>query len=96
MTAYWPTLAVMQRLDAAQRRELINARAGISWPTMQACHKVTEKLTPCTSMVVIQSEGAGMRRAYLEHPSYEQWVELERGGFIEMWDDFGYVMDVLH
>lgn len=96
MTAYWPTAAVMQCLEPEQRWHLINARAGIPWPTMIACHKAAEKIPACTSMVVIQSEGTGMRRAYLQHPSYEQWMALERGGFIEMWDDFGYVMDVLH
>jgi len=37
-----------------------------------------------------------MRRVFLSYPSFEQWMSLERGGFVEMWDDFGFVMDALH
>jgi hypothetical protein len=37
-----------------------------------------------------------MRCVYLSYPDYGQWTALERGGFVEMWDDFGFVMDALH
>jgi hypothetical protein len=96
MTAYWPTSAVAQRLEPGQRAELASPQLGMSMFTMAACHLVTSKIPACTALVVICSKGAGVRRVYLNHPDYEQWVALERGGFVEMWDDFGFVMDALH
>jgi hypothetical protein len=86
----------MEHLDGYQRVELVNASLGMSQLMMIACHNATSKIPACTSLAVIRSEGAGMRRVYLSYPSYDQWIALERGGFVEMWDDFGFVMDALH
>jgi hypothetical protein len=97
MTAYWPTSVVMRYLTAPQKAELINpTKRGISWTTMQACHRATSKLPADTALTAIYSEGIGTRRVYLQFPSYEQWMALERGGFMEVWDDFGFIMDALH
>jgi hypothetical protein len=69
---------------------------GASLQTIAACHALTSKIPACTSLALICSEGAGMRRVYLNYPDFEQWTALERGGFVEMWDEFGFVMDALH
>jgi hypothetical protein len=97
MTSYWPTAAVTQHLNGYQRVEIANAQLHpVSLLTMGACHAATSKIPACTSLAFIQAEGAGMRRVYLSYPSFEQWAALERGGFVEIWDDFGFVMDALH
>jgi hypothetical protein len=97
MTFYWPASVVAQCLQPAQRSELACPQRGISQPTMIACHRATSKIPACTSMAVIYSEGVtGSRRVYLDFPSCEQWIALERGGFMEIRDDFGFVMDALH
>lgn len=96
MTAYWPTSAVTAKLTPEQKAEIMRAHIGISWPTMRACCKAASKLTADMSLVVIDSEGVGMRRAYLQVPSFEQWIGLERSGFIRVWGEFGFMMDALH
>jgi hypothetical protein len=92
MTAYWPTSVVTAKLTPEQKAEVARAHVGISWPTMRACHQVTSKLPADTSLVIID----GARRVYLQVPSFEQWATLERGGFIQVWDEFGFIMDALH
>lgn len=96
MTAYWPTSTVVQRLTPAQNAEVTRAHLGISWPTMTACHRATSGLPAETTLALVCSEGVGVRRVYLQHPSFEQWMALERGGFVEIWDEFGFIMDALH
>ena len=96
MTAYWPTSAVTAKLTQQQKAEIMRAQVGISWPTMRACCKAASELPADMSLVIIDSEGVGMRRVYLQVPSFEQWMALERSGFIEMWDEFGFIMDALH
>jgi hypothetical protein len=93
MTSYWPASEVAQHVKST---ELLNPQLGISIWTMAACHAATSKIPACTSLAFMCSEGAGMRRVYLSYPSFEQWAALERGGFVEMWDNFGFVMDALH
>lgn len=94
MTSYWPTSAVAQRLTPQQQDEV--ACAQLSLYTMAACHLVTSKIPSHTSLAFVRSEGVAMRRVYLSYPSFEQWAALERSGFVEMWDEFGFVMDALH
>jgi hypothetical protein len=96
MTSYWPTSAITQHLAPTQQAEIADARRGICIHTIAACHAVTSKIPACGSLAFVCSEGVGMRRVYLNYPSFEQWTALERGGFVEMWDDFGFVMDALH
>lgn len=96
MTAYWPTAAVVEYLDGYQRIELANASLGMSQLMMIACHNATSRIPACTSLAIISSKGAGLRRVYLSYPDHAQWMALERGGFMEMWDDFGFILDALH
>ncbi len=96
MTSYWPTAAVAERLTPQQQAEIADAQRGVSLYTIAACHAITSKIPACTSLAVVQAQGVGMRRVYLSYPSFEQWAALERGGFMEIWDDFGFVMDALH
>ena len=96
MTAYWPTSAVTAHLTPAQKAEIMRAQVGISWPTMRACHKATSHIAADSTLTLICSEGVGVRRAYLQVPSFEQWMALERGGFVEVWDEFGFMVDALH
>jgi hypothetical protein len=69
---------------------------GISASTMDACYRATSKLPADKSIAIMESFGVGVRRVYLSYPSFEQWAALERGGFVEVWDEFGFVMDALH
>ena len=97
MTAYWPTSAVARHLTPAQNAELARAaQFGIPLQTMRAAHRVTTNLVAETALAVICSEGVGVRRVYTQFPSFEHWIALERGGFIEVWDDFGFMIDALH
>ena len=61
MTAYWPTSAVTAKLTQQQRAEIARAYIGISWPTMRACHKAASNLPADLSLIIIDSEGVGMR-----------------------------------
>jgi hypothetical protein len=94
MTAYWNMTPVYNLLRPEQQAEVLNLR--ISPLTMHACHGATSRIPACTSMALVYTVGIGSRRVYLQYPSFEQWVALERGGFVEIWDDFGFVMDALH
>jgi hypothetical protein len=96
MTSYWPASAVMPYLKPQQKAELMNAQLGMSMFTMSACHAAASKIPACTSLAIVQTQGVGMRRVYLSYPSFEQWAALERGGFVEIWDNFDFVMDALH
>lgn len=96
MTAYWPTSAVMQHLDPMQKHHVENAIQGIPQRTMLACHNVTSKLPADTTLTLIYSEGVASRRVYLQYPTCEQWVALERSGFVEASDTFGFILDALH
>ena len=76
--------------------DLMRAERGIPMLTMRACHNVTSKVAADTTLALVCSEGADVRRVYLQYPSFEQWVALERSGFVELWDEFGFIMDALH
>lgn len=92
---YWPTMTILQGLlRPEQRCELMSLQ--ISENTMGACYNLACKLPACKSLVVICSEGAEMRRVYLERPTAENWIALERGGFMTAFDNFGFIMDALH
>lgn len=86
----------MKHLNPAHQACVAEAHRGIPQSTMWACHRATSNVVPDTTLAFIFSEGVAARRVYLQHPNFEQWFALERGGFVEIWDDFGFVMDVLH
>jgi hypothetical protein len=96
MTAYWPTSAVARHLTPPEQAELADPRRGITRPTMAACHRATSTIPADTTLTLMYTEGIGSRRIYLQFPSFEQWMALERGGFVEVSDDFGFILDALH
>lgn len=98
MTKYWPTSIMLrsQELRPEQKLELKNHELGMSESTLVACHNLACRLPACTSMAVICSENAPMRRVYLRHPSDADWLALERSGFVMAFNNFGFVMDALH
>jgi hypothetical protein len=98
---YWPSMHMMNcgRLEFRHRvhlSALLSRRAPIPHETMTALHKVACTLPACTSMALIFSEGAPVRRTYLRHPTQENWLQLERGGFIATDEDFAFILDALH
>lgn len=98
MTAYWPTSAIMRELPQEHRSKIMCAPrvGGIPAPTMVECYRATGRIVADTTIAFVFSEGVTARRVYLQTPSFEQWHALERSGFVEMWDEFGFVIDALH
>ena len=99
---YWPTSLFLHSpfLMEQGRRELMAVGAPgvvLSQSTMNACHQIARQ-SPHNgiSMVLVCSEGAPLRRAYLERPSMENWLALERGGFVADGQNFGFTLDALH
>lgn len=69
----------------------------LSDSTLTACHQIAEhNPNSGVSLVLICSEDAATRRAYLRRPSNEDWLALERGGFVATQGNFGFVLDGLH
>lgn len=98
---YWALTPVMRsfELKPEHRFELgtLGTRnAQISEGALTAAYEITRKLPACTSLVIVCSEGAPMRRAYLKRPTCEDFSALERGGFVTAFNNFGFVMDALH
>ena len=97
---YWSTSQIMQELKEPEyRRELASLSteyAIMSAYGLAACHAAARKLEPCTSLMLVYSEAAPLRRIYLERPTQKDWIALERSGFVTAFDCFGFVMDALH
>lgn len=101
MTRYWPlsVIAHSPLLHHVHTWELMCAyhAKSLTESAMHASHQVAaETASFDTSLVVIHSEDAPMRRVYLAYPSFDDWARLERGGFIATADTFGLVIDALH
>lgn len=102
MMRYWPLSVVMQSplLGDWDRAALTLLRTGhmrkIPNDTLYTCHNAAQKIPACTSMLLMHTEDAGIRRVYVRHPTQENWLTLERGGFVDTGTGFGYVMDALH
>jgi len=47
----------------------------------RACQQVEPPHSP--NMVIIESNGAPWRRVYVDYPTFDEWMALERGGVIE-------------
>ena len=102
MMQYWPASLFIRspHLLPAGQWEIANIGrpgAAISESTLVACHQIAET-TPGSgaSLVLICSEGAPVRRAYLNRPTDAEWTALERGGFVANGGNFGFVLDALH
>lgn len=96
---YWPVNAFLnhRRTPMGCRLELLNvAGLRLSEESLVACHQLSMTIPACTSLALICSEGAPTRRVYLKHPTMENWLQIERGGFIDTGEGFGFLMDALH
>lgn len=98
---YWPLTPIMRSSELKleykhQIAGLGKPGAQMSYEAMASCRDIAYKMPPCTSLVVVCSEGAPMRRVYLKRPPREEWNALERGGFVDAFNNFGFVMDALH
>lgn len=71
--------------------------AYLSPDAFRACSYVARDTAPLnTPLVIIESVNAPMRRAYTDFPDFEDWLRLERGGFVMTDDFFGLMIDALH
>lgn len=98
---YWPLMPLMRSPELKteykhQIASLGKPGAQMSFEALQACRDLACKTPGCTSLVLICSEGAPMRRVYLKYPTREEWGALERGGFVTAFNNFGFMMDALH
>lgn len=98
---YWPIAPMMDspNLQDWQKSELTFLKSGrgrTSESTLQVCHTLALNTIACTSMLLIRSQDAPFRRVYVKHPTRENWLALERGGFVDTHDGFGFIMDALH
>lgn len=98
---YWPLSVIAQSpmLPPVYGPELYRAYYDprISQGALVACNQVAGHTRPVeTPLVIIHSVGAPMRRVYTEYPEFDDWLRLERGGFIATDDTFGFVIDALH
>lgn len=99
---YWPTSVVMHNPTlhpfAVVELKAVGPNKPLSYHAMAACCDVASRTpTPDTNLFLIETPGIGFRRMYLDYPDFEDWLRLERGGFVytEI-AGFGYVMDALH
>lgn len=98
---YWPLSVIAQSplMHPICMGELHRAYQAprLSEGTMIACNQVAGHTKPVeTPLVIVHSVDAPMRRIYTEHPEFEDWLRLERGGFVATDDVFVFVIDALH
>lgn len=99
---YWPLSIVAHSplLPPAYAGEVHRAcaTAAMSHGAFMACSDVAAHTRAVeTSLVIIESVNAPMRRVYSEYPNFDEWIRLERGGFIQNDQGFfGFVLDALH
>lgn len=99
---YWPlsVIALSPLLPPVYVPELFRAYQDprLSQEAVIACNQVME-LTPHveTPLVIVHSVKSPSRRVYLEYPQFEDWMRLERGGFVDTPGDGTYfIIDALH
>lgn len=98
---YWAlsTFATDPRLHHTVTWELMCAyrTRGISPGSLAACNELAAlEPTSDTPLLVVHSVDAPMRRVYAHRPCVDDWLKLERGGFVAANDTFGFVVDALH
>lgn len=99
---YWPLSVLTQSplINSAYVPELCRVydTGYMSHGVFNACGAVASQTKPVeTPLVIIESVGAPMRRAYSSMPTFEAWARLERGGFVATEDGFfGFMIDALH
>lgn len=93
VVAQSPLLPAVHAYEVAQ----VYNTACLSQGAMLACNYVISNTVPCeTPLVIVESVGAPMRRIYTEYPDFEDWIRLERGGFVVTDEFFGLMIDALH
>lgn len=98
MTKFFPMSAMLRSvaLRPEQKLELVNAKLiGISAPTMKTVHALTGVMQGF-DITMLYNEGTPLRRVYLQHPTQENWLALERNVFIDTGCGFGLNVDALH
>lgn len=99
---YWPVSLFLGSpfLTQESKEELLaigQPGTVLSQKVMVACHQIAAQSPDNgASMVLICNEDAPTRRVYLRQPSNENWLALERGGFVAAHNGFGFVLDALH
>jgi hypothetical protein len=99
---YWPTSLFMRNLNLPPESKQELAHIGqlgpaLSENTLVLCHHIaTQTRASGALLVLIHNEGTSTRRAYAKRPSNEEWVALERGGFVSDGQNFGFTLDALH
>lgn len=98
---YWPLseICMSPLMHHVHQWELMCAyvEPRMSQGTMIACNQVTAQ-TPAreTPMVIIESVNAPNRRVYTSYPEFEDWLRLERAGFVAADGMLYFVIDGLH
>ena len=98
---YWGANELINngRLRQRHRRDIKRLLdVGVPLPdiTLVEIHQIMHAQPACTSLVTIRSEGCPLRLVYLEHPTQENWLALERNGFLLTDETFGFMTDALH
>lgn len=96
---YWPTSVIAARLPPEQRAEVVRLdknMIAMSHAAMVACHQTAFNIPADTSIAIIQSENAMLRRTYLNRPAVGEFERLERSGFIDTGSGFCFIQDGLH
>lgn len=99
---YWPLSVIVNSplMAPAYAMELFKvcATQHLSQGAFLACSDVTARTKPVeTCMAIVESVNAPMRRVYTEYPDFEEWMALERSGFVlDESGFFGFVIDALH
>lgn len=98
---YWPLSIIRDSplMAPAYAMELYGAMDApyISQGALIACNEVSNHTRHIeTSLVIVHGTDAPMRRVYIRYPEFDEWMRLERGGFIATDESFGFVVDALH
>lgn len=68
----------------------------IPYGSMAVCHSIAFSLPACTDLALVHSVGCTTHLVYLRHPTRENWLTLERSGFVATENDFGFTKERLH
>lgn len=96
---YWPVSGVTPHLHHSHAWEIMCAFSAVrmSEGTMIACGQAVRRVRASEGpLYVIESVGAPMRLAYYDYPEFEDWMKLERAGFIANGTFFGLTIAALH
>ena len=89
-----PLLPVQYTADV----HVLRTAGKMSHPLFRACQEVIAHMPDPGDdpLVIIESVGAPMRRAYITPPTFWQFARLERGGFHKKNGYCGFMIDAVH